>query len=298
MGRTMAQFAWNLQPPYRPALINLIYHGPAVDAGIMPIGLAADVLDGFAAGYRKTAAYIGSPDTIPDLHVATPSRGSIEWWVVAGLTMVSQAPGTLLTIENAWEFTKHVAHVVSGIIEVKKLLKGEAKYDVNVSGDNNVVLVGNKIEVPTTKEIFEVFQARLIDRDLQKIVRPLEGGQINEAELAIEGQTATVVKSEERQYFNPEPLETTTKSEELVGTLVSTNKEYKRGTFRMQNGRTIPYHFVGHSDEEFLREFSYKGEVRVMGDVTTDESGRPVHLAVRSVERLQPTIPFTPPIDE
>src|SRR5205823_6060035 len=105
--------------------------------------------------------------------------------------------------------------------------------------------------------------------------------------------TRTTIKSDERKYFNPEPLETTTRSEELIGTLVSTNKEYKRGTFRMQNARTVPYHFVGESDEEFLREFSHKGAVRVVGDVTMDENNHPVHLAIRSVERLQAPIPFS-----
>ncbi|MFL6302506.1 MAG: hypothetical protein ACJ72H_03110 [Candidatus Sulfotelmatobacter sp.] len=272
-----------------PTRINLTYRGKDVDDGTMAIGLVADVLDGFSAAYRKTAAFLApSDETLPQLRVAAPREGSFDLMVVA--SMVAAQNPQLFHLALG-EFTRRVGEILGKVIDLKKLLKGQT-YNTEVKGDNNVILnIGGDVHFETSREVFEFIDGGMLDRDLAKIVRPLQKGRIDEAELAVDDEVQTVITSEDRQFFTPgAATETTVRPDELIGALVSTNKEQKRGTFRMQNGRTVPYHYVGESDEDFLREFSYKGVVRVAGEIKKDENGKPIHLSIRSVQRMQTSL--------
>ena len=250
--------------------------------------MVADALDGFGAAYRKTAAFLApSENILPELRVAVPKEGSFDLLVIASM-IASQSPQLFDLLSS--EFTRRVGEILGKVMELKKLLKHQT-YNIEVKGDDNLIVnVGGDLHIEMPREVVEIVESGMLDRDLEKVVRPLRRGRIDEAELALDGRVQTVVNSEERQFFELKAADITIRPDELVGSLVSTNKEQKRGTFRMQNGRTVPYHYVGGSDEEFLREFTYKGPVRVTGDIQKDETGKPVHLSIRSVERMQTSL--------
>jgi hypothetical protein len=73
----------------------------------MPIGLVAEAPEGFAGSYRKAAAYIGSPDDIPELRVSSPERGSFHLLVLAAIA-VSQHADQPHLLGQAWDFVKDV----------------------------------------------------------------------------------------------------------------------------------------------------------------------------------------------
>lgn len=275
---------------------NLRYRGQEVDDGTMPIGLVSEALDGFSGAYRKTAAYFG-PDSIPQLRVSAPKQGSFDLLVIAGVAL-SQDPANLASMAaHMWDFAENVFHIVTGVINLKKHTKGQP-YNLHVKGDGNQITIINadKVELVIPPQVLEVFQAKLIDRDMDKLMAPLRPKRIETAEFVIEDKVETIVTSEERQYFRPDAQETTTKPDELIGTLVSLNKEHKRGSFKMTDGKTVPYHFVGNDEDKFLRlDFSYKGPVRATGTVEYDAEGKPIHIKITDVERLQAQFQFPEP---
>lgn len=208
---------------------NLRYKGEEVDDGTMPIGLVSEALDGFSGAYRKTAAYFG-PDFVPQLRVSAPKQGSFDLVVLAGVAL-AQDPGKLASMAtSAWDFAENIFHIVTGVMNLKKHTKAQP-YTFQVKGDGNNVTVINaeNVELSIPPQAWEVFQSKLIDRDMDKIVAPLRPKRIEVAELVMEDKVETTVTSEERKYFRLDAAETTRKPDELIGTLVSLNKEHKRG---------------------------------------------------------------------
>ncbi len=280
-----------MAPP--PIRFSLKYHGPEVDDGTMPIGLVAEALDGFAGAFRKTADFFAPPDYAPELRVSAPERGSFDIVVLASMAL-SQDPAQLAkAFVDAWDFAERIGRFLVDVMNLKKHAKGQP-VNIRVEGEHNQITVINaeNVELIVPREAFEVFRMRAIDRDLDKVVNPLRPGRIDSAELDVEGKPAVVVASEERKYFRPDIAESTTNPDELVGNLVSLNKEYKRGIMKIEGGRSVPYHYVGRDEDTFRQDFSYKGPVRARGTVQYDEDGNPTHLAIEEVERLQQEFPF------
>lgn len=270
-----------------------------MDDGTMPIRLVAEALEGFSGSYRKTAIYLSGNEDIPELRVSAPKQGSFDLFVIAAMALTQDPAQLASTAAKIWDFAEHIFHIVSGVMNLKKHVKAQP-YTISVKGDNNQVAVINaeKVELLIPPQALEVFQSKLIDRELDRIVDPLRPNRIDKAELSVEDKVTTVVTSDERKYFLPDASDTTTKSDELVGFLISLNKEHKRGTFKMQGGKTVPYHFVGEDDDQFRLDFSYKGPVRVKGVVDYDAEGNPIHVAVAEVERLQGELPFPEPTSD
>lgn len=274
--------------------IGLRYHGPEVDGSTMPVGLVVEALEGFSGAYRKAAGYI-APDLFPELRVSVPERGSFHLLVLAAVAL-AQNPAQLATsFVDFWEHAERIAHLLAEVINIKKHTKAQP-YNIRIEGEHNQVFIVNadKLELQVTPQALDVFEKKFIDRDLDKIVDPVRPGRIDTAELAIDDKVEAVVTSKERPYFRPEAAQTTAKADELVGNLVSLNKERGGGTFRMEGDKSVPYHFVGENDDKFRQDFSYKGPVRVSGTVQYDDNGNPKHVAITDVERLQGEFPFPP----
>ncbi|MGB8582933.1 MAG: hypothetical protein WCD47_19090 [Candidatus Sulfotelmatobacter sp.] len=73
---------------------------------------------------------------------------------------------------------------------------------------------------------------------------------------------------------------------------MSLSKQTNRGTFEMQNGEHVSYHFAGDDKYKFYTDFSYKGVVRVSGTIEFDANNKPLHIEINSVERLQAELQF------
>jgi hypothetical protein len=160
-----------------------------------------------------------------------------------------------------------------------------------------VTSVGNvQTEVPP--EVYEAFQNKLLDSDLNKITSPLEEGKIEHAVISAtdpDGKTiqSVSIDSSERQYFRSDEVTTTTsKPVDIQGEFVSLNKVYDRGSFKMQNGKNVPYRFKSDDPARLHAEFAYKGPVSVECVASFDGNLEVKSLEITRVTRLQTSLNF------
>ncbi len=269
--------------------IKLRYHGRDVDDGTMAISEVTQALEGFSGAYSKVGAFIDSPDV--NLRVSTPQRGSFEIAVFA--QMLAQHQAQLETIEQAWNWGKRIFDIVKDVMNLKKQTKGQP-YRIEVSGSNNVVniITAENVVVPIARETLEIHEKKIIDRDVEKIVEPLRPNRIDSAELALGDKVEVTVTAEERKFFQPDIVVFTEKTDDAIGTILSLSKQTNRGTFEMQNGEHVGYHYPGEDKYKFYTDFSYKGVVRVFGTIEYDKNNKPIYIEINSVERLQADFEF------
>ncbi len=269
--------------------VKLRYRGPDVEDGTMAVNELTEALQGFSGAYTKVGAFLNSPDV--GLRVSAPQRGSFEIAVIAATLAQHQAQ--LQNIEQVWDWAKRIFNIVKDLMNLKKQTKGQP-YSIEISGDNNVVniITAENVVVPITRETLEIHEKKIIDRDVEKIVEPLRPNRIDSAELALDDKVEVTVTAQERKYFQPDIVVFTEKPDEAVGTLLSLSKQTNRGTFEMQNGEHVSYHYAGDDKYKFYTDFSFKGVVRVSSTIEYDANNKPIHIEINSVERLQTQFEF------
>jgi hypothetical protein len=203
----------------------------------------------------------------------------------------------LRDLETITDAAKFVFRMIAGVINLKKHTQGKP-YSVSVSGNNNSVLVvnanGSELAIPIGA--LELFREKLIHSDLNKIASPLSEQGIEQAELiADEGtemQLEANINSSEREYFRPDSATIQIREMELVGTLVSLNKETNRGTFKLTSGN-IPYRYIGDHSDQFYSLFAHTGPCKVLARAEFDENGIIQRIDVISAHLLQADLGFS-----
>ena len=222
--------------------------------------------------YGKVASQI-DPNHVHQLKVTAIRKHSFDVWIVAGMFVATQ----LKDLETITDSAKFVFRTIADIVNLKKHVKNKP-YQVSVTGNNNNVLVinadGAELAVPI--QAFSLFKEKLLESDLNKVASPLRENSVDEADLiADEGtpeqQEAKIISSE-REYFRPDSATIQVREMDLVGALISLNKESNRGTFKLTAGN-IPYRYVGDHSEQFHAVFAHKGPVRVFCKAEFDENG-------------------------
>ena len=186
------------------------------------------------------------------------------------------------------------------LVELKKATKGKPPASVSIDGNNNTVIIttvadNTKIVVP--REVYELYQSKALDGDLSKIVAPLAEGKVEAVSLSAHDASGpiapVVITSSEKGFFRGEEIAAaTSKPVELEGRFISLNKESNRGTFKMQNGAKVKYHFSGEDPIKMHSDFAYKGPVRVECIATFDNNLELKGLDIKTVAKLQPDLPF------
>ncbi|MSO19099.1 MAG: hypothetical protein EXQ56_01330 [Acidobacteria bacterium] len=202
----------------------------------------------------------------------------------------------------AKDSVKWVLGSIVKIIQAKKHIKNHP-YEVAVKGNNNNVVIingeGNNLEFP--HELVPLLRTKKLDSELHKIAKPLAQGRIDSVELRSGDLTESIEASisvGEREYFSVEEVATIiTKESTLDGFLESINKETRRGTFHLRNGRGIPYHYKGENPTSFFLDFGYAGLVRVSCMASFDSDLQPIKLDIFSVDKLQRPMLYEP-LDE
>lgn len=269
--------------------ITLRYNGPSVDDGTLPLDDVVSALQGFAGAYTKVSNLRGESFQ-QELRVSAIKTGSFELVILAWLVL-GQPPGPLGNLELAADATRWVLEKLFSIFEAKKHAKNKP-YQISIRGDNNTVVMinaeGTDLAIPA--EIVELLKTKTVDGDLNKIVSPLEPSKIESAEIVAESDNKEIlaekITNEEKKYF--QPTETITIHETAIkGEFISLNKETKRGTFGLSEGKHVPYVYVGPNPDSFPIQFAHKGSVRVTGTITFDENLEPIQIAVKSVSHDQ-----------
>ena len=280
--------------PADPLRISFLYRGRDVDNGTMAVEEVAEALQGFSGAFGKIASRV-TPDATHQLRISAINQSSFEMLISA---WISASPsGQLQTLQSATNAAKFVFSLMMDIIRLKKHTKNQP-YTVSVKGAGNTVFVisgdNNQLEVPVPA--FEIFKEKLIDANLNKIVSPLQAQSIDSAELKATDEEGNILEasigSGERDYFRPDATIETTRETEVIGRLVSLNKENSRGTFKLGNDLSVRYHFIGLDKDSFHSDFAYKGPVRASVMATFDENLVPTHFDIMSVHRLQRELPL------
>ncbi len=275
--------------------IALRYKGPDVEAGTMPVEDVVSALQGFAGAYGKIAKQ-RDPEVEHQLRVVALKTASFELFIGTWMLMLSD-PGTQLkAFELVSGVSRWIVETIAKLIEAKKTGKGKP-FSINVDGSNNTVILTN-IEgatVTMTPDQFKIHESQMVDADLDKIADPLRLNHIDAVELTIADGTKKIeaeIGSAEREFFRPEEtIVTTSRETEIDGTFVSLNKEKNSGTFRLKDGKGVPYHYSGAEEDRFHLDFSYHGPVRIKCTASLDDSLNPKRLDIQGVQRLQGTLP-------
>ncbi len=268
--------------------IRLRYTGTAVDDGTMPVSDVLEALAGFSGAYAKIASRQGA-DIRHELRLSAIETASFGLIVCAWVALTGAA-GSIQTVETLTRAAREVFSRVAAAIAFKKHVRREP-YAVNVNGNDNTVTVinfgGEPLSIPP--DVLEILKEKLIDSDLAKIAAPLNGAEVNSVQLRAEDGGAPaeeIIRSDERELFSLQNV-TTSQETQVRGALVSLNKENNRGTFRLDSGDRIRYHYVGEDPQQFHSDFAPRGFVRATGIVSFDESLRPISMEIKTVQRLQ-----------
>jgi hypothetical protein len=194
-----------------------------------------------------------------------------------------------------------IVTIIIRLIEIKKATKGKPPANVEVNGNDNTVIIttaGDNTKMVVSRHVWELYNSKAIDTELGKIAAPLREGKIDAVSLGAKDRSGSLepvtITSSEKGFFQHEDVTTTTsKPLELDGRLVSLNKDSNRGTFQMQNGKSVRYHFKGADENKFYTDFSRKGAVRVECIASFDDNLELKGIEITSSQKLQADLDFS-----
>ena len=273
--------------------ITLKYDGVDVDDGTMPIDDVISALRGFSNAYGRIAS-TDDPNGNHQIRVSAINKSSFAVTIVAWAT----ANATLLAVGTP--IAALIVTTILKLIELKKATKGKPPAAVNVDGNNNTVIIttaGDNTKIVVSREVYNLYHSKTLDGDLSKIAAPLKEGKVEAVSLSAKDASGpiepVVITNSEKQFFRGEEVAATTSQPvELEGRFISLNKESNRGTFKMQNGAKVKYHFSGEDPTKMHSDFAYKGPVRVECIATFDNNLELKGLDIKTVAKLQPDLPF------
>jgi hypothetical protein len=279
--------------PDSSIVMSMRYAGKDVDDGTMPVDEVLTALQGFAGAYGKVATAL-LPESKHEIRISAFKNGSFDVHIVGWITS-KEGQEALKALKDVGGAALTIFAVIKGYIALKKHTKARP-YEVNIEGSNNTVIVlnadGEKHAI--SKESYSLLQSKLIDQDLQKIVKPLEEGHIDKATLSIASRddTPTVISTQDKASFAVSVTETF-QDASLVGTLISNNKETRKGTFQSGSGDRVPYHYTGSSPELFQSTYTFSGKVRVSGTAYFDENLKLKRIDIHDAVKIQGELDFS-----
>lgn len=281
--------------PEEPVKVSILYRGPSVDDGTMPVADVLSALRGFTGAYGKIASR-ETPTVQHELRVCAVRSGSFEIALFAACVVLSD-PATQRTIlETVSGASQYVIKFLLNLIRTHQHTKGKP-ISIDVSGTGNTVNVinmeGSKLMIP--KGVAESYNENLAGPELGKLVSPLGDG-VDSLEISAEAgeeKSAALIESGEKGYFSSPSEETTSTLETTIkGSFVSLNKDRNTGLFRLASGTSIKYNYAADDSNKFYQDFAYRGLVEVTCIATLDEDLQPLRLSITDVKRVQGRLPL------
>ncbi len=269
--------------------MSLKYDGTAVDDGTMPVEDVIVALQGFSGAYGKVASSVLA-ESSHEIRVSAFTTGSFDLNIV-GLITSAGGQEALQALGYASKAAAAVYSIVKGYIELKKHVKSK-RYEITIEGSNNTVLVinadGTRLEA--TRESIELLQSKLIDSDLAKMVKPLDQGRVDKMRLSAtedDETSSTIITSDDKMSFALQSDGETFQTATLTGTLISNNKDTRKGTFATGASERVPYHYIGKQPELFQATYAFSGSVRVSGTAYFDENLKLKRIDITDAVRIQ-----------
>lgn len=284
--------------PKEEVELHLEYKGKDVDDGTMSVEDLVPVLQGFSSAYGKIAAQV-DPGARHRLRIVSVKKGSfdavLEVWRVLGENVDPITSASILT-GGAVVTVGGAVRVVQWIVGVIKAKRHVARkpYRERVAADNVIVITnaeGLTIEIPL--EVFELFKKTAIDADIAKMVRPLQKGRIESAEIRAESSSGselvkeTITADEKPLFDTSEASVTSTKDAPLIAHLNSLTKTTNSGFLYLVDGTRVFYEYKGDSPAQLHQIFAHDGPVRIQAVAHLDDSLKPVRVEISHIERAQ-----------
>lgn len=270
--------------------VSIKYSGKDVEDGSMSIADVAGALQGFANAYTKIVIF-KHLDYQHNIRIKGIEKGSVNFIleVVENLNVHADSmPGLLKTLSAAGG----IILTILKIIDLTRHTKGKS-YEAKAEGNNSTnIIIQNceKVNMVIPKDIYPIFEEGLIKQDISKIAEPLSEGKIESVTIQSddkENKIGATITSNERNYFSYEGKETTTTKEmNLIGHLISLNKERNMGSFRLQDGTRVPYRFKSDHPETMYTHFLHKGLVRARCFAHLDENLKPIQIDITRIAPL------------
>ena len=276
--------------------IHLRYEGPDVDNGTMAVQDVIPALQGFSGAFAKVA----SSETQDVRHRITLSairQGSADiiLEVFELLAENSDQIGVVGLAAKESGIARHTIRRIFDVVKIKLHVGGEPYTErISVTGDNNVVIInsdGNELVTPRLS--YESHKKGDLDRDLERLTRPLEPGRIDSAEFQVQEDNketiSQIITAEDRPYFEVKDLTiATTEETELIATLNSLTKSTNSGYLHLSNGRRVFYSYIGEDAQKLYTIFgNYDGPVKIQCRAKLDDQLEVVSLEILDIERMQ-----------
>jgi len=257
----------------------------------MDIGDTVSALQGFANAYTKLALSKKS-DVSHQIRISGIKKGSVEFVlkVLAENKDALEAAAALATVGGS------AAAIFLAVLEVIKLTKhiGGAEHTAKPSAETGGVVVENSdnVTVVVSNDVYNIYQEGLIKQDLSRLVAPLKINGVDAVKLSAKtrkGRISEDITSRQKSLFGYTPEESTqTKEMTLVGFIISLNKEWNGGSFRLQDGSRVSYKLKSDHPQTMYEHFVHKGLVRVNCVAHLDESLKPIRIEIRGIEDMEP----------
>jgi len=280
--------------PTETVPLVLKYSGPDVDDGSMSLEDIVPVLQGFSSAYGKIAAEQGA-GLKHRIRITGVKQSSadilLEIWEAIG-----QAANPLTTIQIVGGAAISIIGTIVGVIRAKRHTKNKP-FREKIIGDNFIEVTNSEnVTIQMPVHVFQIFKSKTIDQDIANIVRPLETGRIDSAEIIATPQTGAqvreIITADEKQYFEGSTTTTTkTAPTWVVGQLNALTKSTESGFLYLTDGTRVHYKYIGDSPQKLHAIFgTHDGPVRLNAVAHLDENLKVVKLDILDVERAQGTL--------
>ena len=260
----------------------------------MSIHDAISVFLGFSGAFDRIA---NMENTEVELRIALTAvrSGSVEFeLIVNAVSQLAENPELLVPLMEVprHQLAYRVVEIVIGIIRLKQR-KADGTTPQNIrEGSINLNHSHNNV-INNTNTVINYYLGGAIDNHLDDLTKPLDNDGIDAAEIrARDSDGAEIserIPAENRPYFVAKAAESKSYEErEFIVTLDSYTKRSNKGYLYLQNGKRVPYEYVGDYATELCEMFgTYYGQVRIRCKATRQGQRGIVHLEIYDFRRVQ-----------
>lgn len=200
--------------------------------------------------------------------------------------------GGLATATSAFQAVRTIFEVIRLKMHVRNAPSQERVIENNKIGVMNVYNSEIVVNLPS----YEDFKSGDLDRDLERLTRPLEQGRIDSAEFEAQaGDKRTIaqqVAAADRPVFEIEDLVVASTTQlNLTVILNSLTKSTNNGWLYLPTGRRVFYRYIGDEPDKLHSIFGgYAEAVQIRCEAHMDDKLEVISVNIFEIEPLQPSL--------
>lgn len=274
--------------------IHLKYEGPDVDNGTMAVKDVILVLQGLSGAYASIAS-VENSNLTHRIKLSAVRQGSadivleVHQWLADNAVQIGATAG-LVAIGHGVAIP--IVKKIFEVIRIKKHI-GSRPSKEHISVENGIAINNSdNVQIIVPLAVYELFKNGKLDKDLERLTRPLQEGRINSAEFEVradDGESfSEQITIEDRPFFELKDLAvTTTTQTHLVVTLNSLRKSTNSGHLYL-NGNQVFYRYVGDDVSKLYSIFGgYSGPVTIRCEAKLDDKLEVLSVEIYDIDRMQ-----------